>query len=51
MTEEEVKVWTPEEVRTALFPSMPDHVLGDMVREGFDGFLEDESTRYCRGRT
>ena len=26
----EAKVYTPEEVRSALFPSMPDHVLGDM---------------------
>jgi len=43
LNEEEVKVWTPEEVRTALFPSMPDHVLGDMVREGFAGFLEERA--------
>jgi len=43
LTEEKVKVWTPEEVRTALFPSMPDHVLGDMIREGFAGFLEERA--------
>ena len=43
LTEEDVKVWTPEEVREDLFPSMPDHVLGDMVREGFAGFLQERA--------
>ena len=39
----EAKVYTPEEVRSDLFPSMPDHVLGDMKREGFDEFLKDRA--------
>ncbi len=43
LVEEDVKVWTPEEVRNELFPTMPDHVLGDMIREGFAGFLEERA--------
>ena len=39
----EAKVYTPEEVRSDLFPSMPDHVLDDMKREGFGEFLEDRA--------
>jgi hypothetical protein len=39
----EAKVYTPEEVRSVFFPSMPDHVLGDMEREGFDDFLKDKA--------
>ena len=39
----ETKVWTPEEVREKLFPDLPDHVLGDMKREGFASFLEDRA--------
>ncbi len=37
------KVYTPEEVRSVFFPSMPDHVFGDMKREGFGSFLEDRA--------
>ena len=39
----EAKVYTPEEVRSIFFPSMPDHVFGDMKREGFGSFLEDRA--------
>ena len=39
----EAKVYTPEEVRSVFFPSMPDHVFNDMKREGFGSFLVDRA--------